>query len=153
MVGGSALSENQSGYSPSLEIPNKLASPDQLSAPVSSPLSGAPAGGDSDHTLGRRRPLPYRRLSIYEDFKFIDPQGNERFHTVGIGFYDDATPGEIFLDGAKVGTEMKTIMDDAAISISRNLQCGATLNELADAFTRRGLLRRALKVAIEATNP
>lgn len=88
--------------------------------------------------------LPLRRESVLQTFEHDNAE-----HTVGIGFYPDGRLGELFLDSAKIGSDVQTMLDDAAVSISRNLQHGDSIRKLAAAFTKGGLIRRALEIAAE----
>lgn len=96
-----------------------------------------------------REELPFRRESVLQTFEHEDPDGKSRKYTVGVGLYPDGRLGEIFLDGMKVGSDAQTLMDDAAVSVSRNLQHGDDPRRLAAAMTKRSLLRHALEVAYQ----
>jgi ribonucleoside-diphosphate reductase alpha chain len=54
---------------------------------------------------------------------------------VRTGEYDDGTLGEIFLDMAKEGATMRSLMNSFAIAISVGLQYGVPLEEFVDKFT------------------
>ncbi len=99
-----------------------------------------------------RAELPTRRESVLQNFEHEGPDGSVRTYTVGIGLYPDGRLGELFLDGMKAGSDAQTLMDDAAVSVSRNLQHGDDPRKLAAAFTKRSLLRHALEVAYQIVN-
>ncbi len=54
---------------------------------------------------------------------------------VRTGEYDDGTIGEVFLDMAKEGATMRSLMNSFAIAISVGLQYGVPLEEYVDKFT------------------
>ena len=79
-----------------------------------------------------RRRLPNRRPSLTQALTV----GNLRFHA-SIGFDPaDGQPREVFLAGAKDGTEMAAILDDASVVISMALQHGITAAALAKSVAR-----------------
>ena len=55
-----------------------------------------------------------------------------------IGFFADGHPGEIFCDGAKIGSEMDLLIDDACVALSMLLQYGAEPQALAHSMGRLG---------------
>ena len=61
--------------------------------------------------------------------------GNHRF-TATIGFDDHDRPRELFLCGAKDGTDLAGILDDASVVISVALQHGITPAALAKSVAR-----------------
>src|SRR5690606_10311887 len=54
---------------------------------------------------------------------------------VRTGEYGDGTIGEIFLDMAKEGATMRSLMNSFAIAVSVGLQYGVPLEEFVDKFT------------------
>lgn len=78
-----------------------------------------------------RAPLPNRRQCITHRFEY---GGVRYFGTVGL--YPDMRPGEVFLDGDKVGSGQQSHNRDIAIASSIALQYGATVEALSGAFTR-----------------
>lgn len=78
-----------------------------------------------------RRALPRRRRS---ETHTIEVEGQE--YTVTLGQYEDGTVGEIFLDSAKVGSQMDAILADAGILASRCIQLGVAPEQLAHGMTR-----------------
>ena len=76
--------------------------------------------------LPNRRPSETRALTV----------GNHTF-TATIGFDPaDGRPREIFLTGAKDGTDMAAILDDAAVTLSIALQHGVSAAALAKSVAR-----------------
>jgi hypothetical protein len=74
-----------------------------------------------------RQRLPNRRWSITEE---IEAHGAQRI-TATISFDPrNGLPAEVFLSGAKSGTEMAAILDDASVVISLALQHGITARSL-----------------------
>jgi hypothetical protein len=57
-------------------------------------------------------------------------------YTAGIGRFDDGRLAEVFLNGAKCGTDTDTAAKDAAIVASIALQSGAQLETIRRALTR-----------------
>jgi hypothetical protein len=78
-----------------------------------------------------RRTLPQRRAAETFDLRFW----NQLF-TVTVGFYADGTPGEIFLDGCKTGTDIESIARDAGVLLSLALQHGVAPKTIRHAVTR-----------------
>jgi hypothetical protein len=80
-----------------------------------------------------RRVLSQRRASETFDLDF---GGLARAHTITIGFYDDGTIGEVFINGGKSGEQVEAIARDAAVILSLALQFGADLANIKSAITR-----------------
>ncbi len=80
-----------------------------------------------------RNCLPNRRLNETADLLF---EGH-RYH-VTIGYFADGRPGEVFCRGAKIGSGMDLLLDDACVSISMLLQHGAEPLALAHSMGRLG---------------
>jgi ribonucleoside-diphosphate reductase alpha chain len=77
----------------------------------------------------QRKQLPARRLGFTQKAKV---GGQAIFlHT---GEYDDGTLGEIFIDMAKEGATMRSMLNCFAIAISIGLQYGVPLEEFVDKF-------------------
>lgn len=78
-----------------------------------------------------RELLPSRRYSetfevVVQDIKY----------TATLGFYEDGRPGEVFLNGTKVGTVLDLNACEAAVMASLALQHGAQLEVLRHAVKR-----------------
>lgn len=80
-----------------------------------------------------RRILPQRRSC--ETFE-IDYGGLAKSHTITLGFYDDGTLGEVFINGGKSGEVVEGIARDSAVLLSLALQYGAELSNIRSAITR-----------------
>jgi hypothetical protein len=79
-----------------------------------------------------RRTLPQRR----EAETFNLRHGNHHY-AVSIGHFPDGPgPAEIFIHGAKIGSDIESLARDAAVIISIALQYGVPLEVLAGAITR-----------------
>ena len=78
-----------------------------------------------------RQTLPQRRRA--ETFTVV--HWDQPF-VVTVGFFDDDTPGEIFVDSRKTGGDVEAIARDAAVVISLALQHGAAVETLQHAITR-----------------
>ncbi len=68
---------------------------------------------------GRQR-LPNHRPNETVGLHF----DGQRYH-VTIGYFADGRPGEVFCHGAKVGSGMDLLIDDACVALSMLLQYGA----------------------------
>ena len=66
-----------------------------------------------------RERLPNRRPSDVFGMEFGD-----KHYEVGVGFYDDGRPGEVFVKGAKTGSDLDALFDDASVLLSFLLQHG-----------------------------
>jgi hypothetical protein len=83
--------------------------------------------------MSNRHVLPQRRACETFDLDF---GGLARGHTVTIGFYDDGSIGEVFINGGKSGEVVEAIARDAAVILSLALQYGADLANMKNAITR-----------------
>jgi hypothetical protein len=77
--------------------------------------------------------LPQRRPCDTFGMQF-GKQNNEFMVTVG--YYKDGRVGEVFIDGAKAGSEMADITRDGAVLLSLALQHGVPLETMRHAITR-----------------
>ncbi len=82
-----------------------------------------------EKTAGEREKLPQTRKSIVHKF---DIAGHEGYLIVGL--YDDGKPGEVFISMHKQGSTIRGLMDAWAMSVSLNLQYGATVSALFSKF-------------------
>jgi len=83
--------------------------------------------------IAHRKPLPQRRAS--ETFELR--HGNHRgTFQVTIGYYPDGSVGEVFVSGAKAGSEVEAITRDGAILLSIAVQFGVPLKIIRHAITR-----------------
>ena len=73
-----------------------------------------------------RQRLPSRRPAVTQDIEV----GAHRF-TASIGFDEHNRPREIFLSGAKDGTDLAAILNDASVVLSVALQFGIPAAALA----------------------
>jgi len=76
-----------------------------------------------------RRRLPMDRQAICHKF---DIAGHEGY--IHVGFYEDGTPGEIFIKMAKEGSTISGLMDTIATLTSLALQYGVPLEALVSKF-------------------
>ncbi len=81
----------------------------------------------------RRRRLPNRRLNETADLLFE----GQHYH-VTIGYFANGRPGEVFCHGAKVGSGVDLLIDDACVALSMLLQHGAEPIALAHSMGRLG---------------
>jgi hypothetical protein len=79
----------------------------------------------------QRRLLPQRRAatSLSLHFGSVD-------YVVTLGHFEDGSPAEVFIDGAKAGSDIQAMSRDAAILISLALQFGCPIETLRRAITR-----------------
>ena len=85
--------------------------------------------------MTERHALPMRRRSETFDIAY---GGLSKAHTVTVGFYDDGSPGEIFINGGKSGATVEAIARDGAVLLSMALQHGVSLDTIRHALTRDG---------------
>jgi ribonucleoside-diphosphate reductase alpha chain len=80
-----------------------------------------------------RRILPNRRRA--ETFE-LRHGNHSAVYSVSVGYYDDGAIGELFIHGAKVGSQMEAVVYDLAVVTSISLQFGASLEVLCGAIIR-----------------
>ncbi len=80
-----------------------------------------------------RERLPDRRQAETVDLHY----GGKRYHLT-VGEYSNGTPGEIFLHGATVGSDVDGLCGDVGVLISRLLQYGDNPALLASGMGRLG---------------
>jgi ribonucleoside-diphosphate reductase alpha chain len=97
------------------------------------PESSKPATGAASATteLGQavRRRLPSDCVSYRHKFEIAGHEGY-----IHLGFYDDGTPGELFIKMAKEGSTISGLMDTIATLTSLSLQYGVPLEALVKKF-------------------
>jgi len=77
--------------------------------------------------------LPQRRRCETFNMRF---GGQNTLFTVTVGYYADDRIGEVFIDGAKPGSEMADITRDGAVLLSLALQHGVPLPTMRHAVCR-----------------
>lgn len=77
-----------------------------------------------------RRHLPEDRNAICHKFEIAGHQGY-----IHVGFYEDGTPGEMFIRMAKEGSTISGLMDTIATLTSVSLQYGVPLEALVNKFS------------------
>jgi hypothetical protein len=82
--------------------------------------------------MTERRILPSRRFA--ETFDLV--HADQRYQVTTGHHPDDPTPAEVFIAGAKVGTDLESVARDGAVLISIALQFGVPLLVMRDAITR-----------------
>lgn len=80
-------------------------------------------------TIINKRKLPSKRRGFTQKVKI-----NGQSMYIRTGEYNDSTLGEIFIDLAKEGSTLRSLMNSFAISISVGLQYGVPLEEYVDKF-------------------
>ena len=82
----------------------------------------------------RRNRLPNRRQVSTVSLMW-PPGSKERYH-VTFGEYENGCPGEIWIHGAKVGSEIYAILSDASVLLSVLIQVGYDAEKISDALGR-----------------
>jgi hypothetical protein len=82
-----------------------------------------------------RDALPQRRRA--ETFAMRHGGQNTVFF-VTLGYYFDGRVGEVFISGAKAGSEVEAVARDGAVLLSIALQYGVPLDTITHAITRNG---------------
>ena len=80
-----------------------------------------------------RERLPDRRQSVLLD---LEHQGAR--YDLCVGLYQDGRPAEVFLSGAKSGSDVDGLLADLGVLLSRALQHGDSIEELAAGMGRLG---------------
>lgn len=86
--------------------------------------------------MTERRKLPARRHSDVVNFYHVHANGNKTPHVATLGFYEDGTIGEIFIDAHKQATGVAEQARDAAVLLSIALQYGVPMKEMHSAVGR-----------------
>lgn len=85
--------------------------------------------------LGRRR-LPDRRLAVTETIAFVMGNGEVAEYRATVGFDELGRPREVFLFGAKDGSDMAAALADTAVALSVALQHGVSAAAMARSVSR-----------------
>src|SRR5262245_55149700 len=91
--------------------------------------------GRSSTVMTARNTLPQRRYA--ETFELQHGGQNTTF-AVTVGYYDGHEIGEVFISGAKAGSEVDAVTRDGAVLLSIALQYGVPLETIKHAITRNG---------------
>lgn len=85
-----------------------------------------------------RIPLPPRRRSETVRLTHMNPDTGFPLHEylATIGYYDDGTPGEIFLDWKDASAPLANLARDAALVLSIAIQYGAPIEVLRKTVSR-----------------
>jgi hypothetical protein len=83
-----------------------------------------------------RERLPDRRPCATQAVEWRGPDGQVTSYTMSIGYFADGRPGEIFVDGIKVGSTLQALLADAAVIVSVALQHGITPAALSYSLAR-----------------
>ena len=82
--------------------------------------------------------MPRKRLPDRRQAETLDLwHGARRFHLT-VGEYPDGSPGEVFVHGAKPGSDTDLLCDDIGVLVSRLLQHGDAPTSLAAGLGRLG---------------
>ena len=77
-----------------------------------------------------------QRLSDRRQSRIVDLDFGGRQYAVGIGYFPDGRPGEVFAKGAKIGSSMDAILDDACVTLSLLLQHSVQPAAIAKSMSR-----------------
>jgi hypothetical protein len=78
-----------------------------------------------------RKTLPLRRHCETFDIGYNSTQ-----YTISVGLYENQEVAEVFITGAKAGSEFEAVARDAAVVLSIALQYGVPVHVLAHSITR-----------------
>ena len=106
----------------------KMVQPLNTSRPGKDAATAVQAATPIPHPVRRR--LPADRQALCHKF---DVAGHEGY--IHVGFYEDATPGEIFIKMAKEGSTISGLMDTIGVLTSMALQFGVPLEVLVQKFS------------------
>ena len=84
-------------------------------------------------TPATRERLPNRRHAETFDIEY-----GGKTYQVTVGFFGDGRPGEVFLHGAKTGSDADGLHADIGVLLSRLLQHGDSLGAVAAGMGRLG---------------
>jgi len=84
----------------------------------------------------QRRRLPNRRAAVTETIEFAAGDGRVVRYEATIGLDELGRPQEVFLFGAKAGTDMAAVLADTAVALSVALQHGVTAEAMALSISR-----------------
>ncbi len=90
------------------------------------------------NTAPRER-LPDRRPNQTRELTWAGSDDQPTEFSVTVGFYMDGRPAEVFCNGAKVGSTMQALLQDACVVMSIALQYGVVPAELAHSMGRTPL--------------
>lgn len=85
--------------------------------------------------MNSRNTLPARRLC--ETFDLEHGGQNTKF-TVTLGRFPTGLVGEVFISGAKAGSEVDAVARDGAVLLSIAMQYGVPIETIRHAITRNG---------------
>jgi ribonucleoside-diphosphate reductase alpha chain len=108
----------------------KKTQPLNTAKPVKADAASSAATGTVTKPEPIRRRLPTDRQALCHKF---DVAGHEGY--IHVGFYEDGTPGEIFIKMAKEGSTVSGLMDSIGVLTSMALQYGVPLEVLVSKFS------------------
>jgi ribonucleoside-diphosphate reductase alpha chain len=94
------------------------------------PTAAAAPAAEAAAPKPTRRRLPAERTAVCHKF---DIAGHEGY--IHVGFYEDGTPGELFIKMAKEGSTVSGLMDSIGVLTSMALQYGVPLEVLVSKFS------------------
>jgi ribonucleoside-diphosphate reductase alpha chain len=97
---------------------------------TASPTKAEPAPRTAGAPTPVRRRLPTDRQALCHKFEMAGHEGY-----IHVGFYEDGTPGEIFIKMAKEGSTVSGLMDTIGVLTSMALQFGVPLEVLVSKFS------------------
>ena len=82
--------------------------------------------------------MPRKRLPDRRQIETVDLHYDGQRYHLSIGEYNDGSPGETFIHGARPGSDVDLLCDDIGVLISRLLQYGDNPASLASGVGRLG---------------
>ena len=82
--------------------------------------------------------MPRCRLPNRRPQTVLEVEHGGSVFTVGLGYFPDNRPGEVFVSTSRSGSELDGLLNDAAVLASIALQYGAPVEVLARAMGRLG---------------
>jgi len=101
--------------------------------------------------MTRRRRLPNRRPALTETIGFATGDGRVTHYKATVGFDELGRPKEIFLFGAKDGTDMASVLADTAVALSVALQHGVSAESMALSIARVSLADGSSRAGMPAS--
>jgi hypothetical protein len=84
-----------------------------------------------------RARLPNRRPSVIRTVVWHEPDGSATECTIGIGYHLNGRVAEVFASDLKIGSGMRSLLEDAAVIMSIALQHGVAPEELVRSMGRQ----------------
>lgn len=83
-----------------------------------------------------RKRLPNRRMAVSEKIEFLRSDGGLAAYDATVGLDEAGWPKEVFLTGARAGSDMASALEDTAVALSVALQHGVRAEAMALSVSR-----------------